>query len=135
MRYRVTFVVGFATGYVLGARAGRERYEQVKKVSQRVAGHPAVQKAAGTVASKATDLGQTAKDKATEKMPGFAQAAMSKASTIPGLRGRVNDPRRTRTGPRSTTRRPPPGRPSTRTTPDPRGQHPAAAVSGRRVRT
>ncbi len=90
MRFRLTFVAGFATGYVLGARAGRERYEQVKKVSQRVAGHPAVQKAAGTVASKATDLGQTAKDKATEKMPGFAQAAMSKAGTIPGLRGRVN---------------------------------------------
>jgi hypothetical protein len=90
MRYRVTFVAGFAAGYVLGARAGRERYEQMKKLSQRAAGNPVVQKAAGTVSAKAAELGKTAKDKATDKMPGFAQTAMSKAGTIPGLRGRVN---------------------------------------------
>jgi len=90
MRYRVTFVTGFAAGYVLGTRAGRERYEQLKKLSQSATGNPVVQKAAGTVSAKAAELGKTAKDKATDKMPGFAQTAMSKAGTIPGLRGRVN---------------------------------------------
>ena len=90
MRYRFTFVAGLAAGYVLGAQAGRERYEQLKKLSQRAAGSPPVQKATSAVSSKAAELGKTAKDKATEKMPGFAQTAMSKASTIPGLRGRVN---------------------------------------------
>jgi hypothetical protein len=90
MRYRFSFVAGFAAGYVLGARAGRERYDQMKNLSQRVAGSPPVQKATGAVSAKAAELGKTAKDKAGEKMPGFAQTAMSKASTIPGLRGRVN---------------------------------------------
>ena len=90
MRYRFTFVAGFAAGYVLGARAGRERYDQIKNLSQRAAGSRPVQKATGAVSAKAAELGKTAKDKATEKMPGFAQTAMSKASTIPGLRGRVN---------------------------------------------
>ncbi len=90
MRYRFSFVAGLAAGYVLGAQAGRERYEQLKKLSQRAAGSPPVQKATSAVSSKAAELGKTAKDKATEKMPGFAQTAMSKASAIPGLRGRVN---------------------------------------------
>jgi hypothetical protein len=90
MRYRFTFVAGLAAGYVLGTRAGRERYEQIKRLGQRAAGSPAVQKAAGTVSAKATELGNAAKDKATGKMPKFTEMAMSKASAIPGLRGRVN---------------------------------------------
>ncbi|MBV9024580.1 MAG: YtxH domain-containing protein [Streptomycetaceae bacterium] len=42
MRYRLTFITGFATGYVLGARAGRERYEQLRKTAQGIARNPAV---------------------------------------------------------------------------------------------
>jgi hypothetical protein len=45
MRYRLTFVCGVAAGYVLGARAGRERYEQLRKSAQRVAQNPAVRNA------------------------------------------------------------------------------------------
>jgi len=30
MRFRLGLVVGFAVGYYLGARAGRERYEQLR---------------------------------------------------------------------------------------------------------
>ena len=43
------FLLGAAIGYVLGARAGRERYEQLKRTYQRVSDHPAVQGAAGIV--------------------------------------------------------------------------------------
>ncbi|MDX2848370.1 MULTISPECIES: hypothetical protein [Streptomycetaceae] len=42
MRYRLTFISGVAVGYVLGARAGRERYEQLRKSAQRIAQNPAV---------------------------------------------------------------------------------------------
>ncbi|AZI58239.1 hypothetical protein EH165_08920 [Nakamurella antarctica] len=45
--YRI--VLGAAIGYVLGSRAGRERYEQIKRWSRRAADHPAVQGAAGVV--------------------------------------------------------------------------------------
>ncbi|GAB3494895.1 YtxH domain-containing protein [Flexivirga sp.] len=39
---KLAFVVGIAAGYVLGARAGRDRYEQIKQVSGRAWNHPAV---------------------------------------------------------------------------------------------
>ncbi|NSC21601.1 YtxH domain-containing protein, partial [Streptomyces albus subsp. chlorinus] len=45
MRYRLTFVSGLAVGYVLGARAGRERYEQLRKGARRIAQNPAVRNA------------------------------------------------------------------------------------------
>ena len=32
MRFRTGAVVGFAVGYYFGAKAGRERYEQLKKM-------------------------------------------------------------------------------------------------------
>jgi hypothetical protein len=46
------FVLGGAVGYVLGSRAGRERYEEIKRWSARAADHPAVQGAAGFVRAK-----------------------------------------------------------------------------------
>ncbi|MFJ6750490.1 MULTISPECIES: YtxH domain-containing protein [unclassified Streptomyces] len=50
MRYRLTFILGLATGYVLGTRAGRERYEQLRKAAQRVAQNPAVRNTAESAA-------------------------------------------------------------------------------------
>lgn len=35
-------VVGVAVGYVVGARAGRERYEQIKRLAGEARKHPAV---------------------------------------------------------------------------------------------
>jgi hypothetical protein len=54
MRYRMTFAVGLAVGYVLGSRAGRERYEQIKRTAQRVADNPRVQEVAGVVGAQAS---------------------------------------------------------------------------------
>jgi hypothetical protein len=42
MRFRAGLVVGAALGYVLGARAGRERYEQIKRAAGKARKHPAV---------------------------------------------------------------------------------------------
>jgi hypothetical protein len=32
MRFRLGLIVGFGTGYYLGAKAGRERYEQMRRM-------------------------------------------------------------------------------------------------------
>jgi hypothetical protein len=45
-------LLGAAVGYVLGARAGRGRYDQIVRTYRRLADHPAVQGAAGIVRAK-----------------------------------------------------------------------------------
>ena len=46
------FLLGAAVGYVLGAKAGHERYELLKRTYQRISDHPAVQGAAGVVRAR-----------------------------------------------------------------------------------
>ncbi len=36
MRLRLGFVVGFGTGYYLGAKAGRERYEEINRAIAKI---------------------------------------------------------------------------------------------------
>ena len=82
MRYRITFLSGFAAGFVLGARAGRERYDQIKAVGRRVADSPAAQQAAGAVQAQAAGLAKTAKQKVTDgiqdRVPKLASTAKGK---------------------------------------------------------
>ena len=58
----IGFVAGAAVGYVLGAKAGRERYEQIMRTYRAIADHPMVQGAAGIARAKiseTTGLGKT----------------------------------------------------------------------------
>jgi hypothetical protein len=74
-KYRFSFMAGLAAGYVLGARAGRERYEQIKQAARNVAENPTVQQAAGAVQAQATGLATTAgtkiSDGVRERVPGL----------------------------------------------------------------
>jgi hypothetical protein len=78
MRYRFVFLAGLATGFVLGARAGRERYEQLAKVARKVADNAAVQQAAAALQAQAADLAKTAKGKVADRVPKMAGAARGK---------------------------------------------------------
>ena len=54
---KITFLAGAAVGYVLGARAGKQRYEQIKRVSRKLW-------TSGPVEAKKADLKIAAKTKA-----------------------------------------------------------------------
>lgn len=87
MRYRVAFLGGLAVGFVLGARAGRERYEQIKQLAGRVAESPQAQQAAGAFQAQATGLAKTARQKVTDGLQDRVPKVAGKAADhIPGLR-------------------------------------------------
>ena len=44
MRGKILLVTGLAVGYVLGTRAGRERYEEIKAAANKLWNDPRVQK-------------------------------------------------------------------------------------------
>ena len=63
---KLTAVAGFGAGYVLGAKAGQERYRQIMTKIDELRGSPQVEKATDVVAAKAVDLTDAVKDKANE---------------------------------------------------------------------
>lgn len=64
----IPFLLGAGVGYVLGARAGRERYEQISRAYRQVADHPSVQGAAGVARAKAGEAVQTGVALAKERV-------------------------------------------------------------------
>jgi hypothetical protein len=94
MRYRFAFFTGLGIGFVLGARAGRERYEQLRKLARKVADSPAVQQAAGALQAQATSYAKVAGG----KVAGRAGAAGAKVGGaihdhMPGMRVRESNGR------------------------------------------
>ena len=89
MRYKATFLVGLAIGFVVGTRAGRERYEQMKKAATQVVQSPPVQKATQAAGAKATELTKVAKDKAASQVPKLTETAKSSASKMRGQLDRL----------------------------------------------
>ena len=53
---KLSLLLGGAVGYVLGSRAGRERYEQIVAVARRVAGSQTVQATAGVLQAQVDGL-------------------------------------------------------------------------------
>jgi hypothetical protein len=74
MRRKLTFAVGFGVGYVLGARAGRARYDAIVRTAQRVMDHPTVQSAAGMLQAQAGNALRTARQRLGVGGPSEAEA-------------------------------------------------------------
>ena len=73
---KISLLVGFGAGYVLGARSGRERYEQIASRAREVWRDPRVQEKAGQAQQLVKDKASEASSVAAEK----ASAAGSKVS-------------------------------------------------------
>ena len=53
---KLSFLAGFGAGYVLGARAGRERYEQIRRGWENAKDDPRLQSLAGLAQARADDV-------------------------------------------------------------------------------
>jgi hypothetical protein len=73
---KLTAIVAGGAGYVLGARAGRQRYEQIRSLAIKVKQNPTVQDAARQAATSAKEAAPVVKD----KVAGAAEAASDKVS-------------------------------------------------------
>jgi hypothetical protein len=81
MRLRVGLVIGFATGYVLGAKAGRERYEQMRRAWNAFVGNPTVQR----VAERSRELaGEAGRKGVTAVQHGVGRATGSVRARLHG---------------------------------------------------
>ena len=60
---KFSFLVGFGAGYVLGARAGRERYEQIRGLWSDAKDNPQLQGLAGMAQARADDVVDSVKSK------------------------------------------------------------------------
>lgn len=52
---KLSFLAGFSAGYVLGSKAGRERYEEIRRGWERAKDDPRLQSLAGVAQAKADD--------------------------------------------------------------------------------
>ena len=64
---KLTLAAAAGAGYVLGAKAGKERYNQIEAKFREIAGMPAVQNATATVKEQASSVADTAKSTVSEK--------------------------------------------------------------------
>ena len=85
---KLTLITAAAAGYVLGARAGRQRYEQIAAGARKVARNPRVQaakqQAQGAVAEQATAASHAAAGKAKEAASSVASSVSDKVRRSDG---------------------------------------------------
>ena len=65
---KLSHLVYAAAGYVLGARAGRGRYDQIVRVARRVAGSQTVQSTAGLVQAQLDQFASHARHAVAAKL-------------------------------------------------------------------
>ena len=90
MKGKILLLTGLAVGYVLGSRAGRERYEEIKNTANKLWSDPRVQKpvkqAEDFVKDKAPEVAEFVTDgvkTVVNKVSGKAETPVKKPATRP----------------------------------------------------
>jgi hypothetical protein len=86
MMKKLMFLGAGAIGYVLGAKAGRERYDQIAQQAQKLRNNPKVQDKMGEAKHVAKDAAGNAVSKVREKADGGSSApdgTMPSATSTP----------------------------------------------------
>jgi hypothetical protein len=66
---KLSFLAGFGAGYVLGSKAGRERYEQIRRGWEQAKDDPRLQSIAGVAQAKADDALSSLRSKMGNETP------------------------------------------------------------------
>ena len=88
MRFKSGFLVGLGAGYVLGTRAGQERYQQIVDAASRLRENPGVQRLTGevnrTVSASKDRVAETAAAKADQAKEAVASKVADSTGTSTG---------------------------------------------------
>jgi len=74
---KLMLLIGVGIGYILGAKAGRERYEQISRQAQKIRSNPTVQQKV----DEAKHVAKDAADTATEKVRSESDSTSESTST------------------------------------------------------
>src|SRR5690606_17746432 len=91
MMRKLTFLAGFAAGYVVGARAGRESYDRIADKAQQAWKDPRVQEKVGQVQDVAKEKAEQAQEAVMEKASGLTEDVKHRASSSDGSTGGSGD--------------------------------------------
>jgi hypothetical protein len=78
--HRAAFATGLAVGFLLGSRAGRERYDQIVKYARKAAESPPAQRAGHAISATAASLSK----KAGAQAASLSKSAAARAPQIAG---------------------------------------------------
>lgn len=79
MRFRLGLILGLAIGYVLGAKAGRERYHQIQSLARQLARTEPAQQISGEVRTAAARAGGKIEEAATDTITHLTERVRSVA--------------------------------------------------------
>ncbi|HEX7147487.1 MAG TPA: hypothetical protein VL330_00595 [Actinomycetes bacterium] len=91
MRFKSGFLVGLSAGYVLGTKAGQERYQQIVDATSKLRENPGVQRLTGevnkTVNVSKDRVAETAAAKADQAKEAVASKVGGNAGSTTGTSG------------------------------------------------